>query len=373
LDDSEKKRAALAAVAVVVGLAVVVYGFATNSSCDTDYGCRLVRGVRAKEVGLGLAIALVGCLVLGDALRSLFAERRYARAAAWRVAPSAVRLWNAATGQCEATLGRHAGTISSVAFSPDGTMVAAASDGHGGGVWLWDAATGQARQTFAGGGPVVFSPDGRTFAAVSGGDEVLVRDVATGRAVGNLLHEEAVCGVAFSPDGGTVATATLYAVLSWDVATGQPVETFVGGRAVAFSPDDGTLAAGSGDGATLWTVATGHARARLDHAGAVHAVAFSPDGRSLATAAEGNDVRLWDVATGRTLATLRHARPVGGVAFSPDGRALATAARDGVRLWDVATGKALTALAADDEVLGVAFSPDGTTLATSGKITDRRR
>jgi hypothetical protein len=142
-----------------------------------------------------------------------------------------------------------------------------------------------------------------------------------------------------------------------------------GASACSFVPGD--LGAGY-DTARLWDPATGkHLRTLAGHYGGVRGVAFSPDGRLLATASDDETVRLWDPATGKRLRTLAgHTGPVRGVAFSPDGRLLATANGRTARLWDPATGERLrkpTGRGVDR----VAFSPDGRLLATANGRTAR--
>ncbi|MEU3910352.1 trypsin-like peptidase domain-containing protein [Streptomyces sp. NPDC029721] len=147
-------------------------------------------------------------------------------------------------------------------------------------------------------------------------------------------------------------------------------------NSVAFSPDGKTIASASGDKAVrLWDVESGRTSATLSgHRDAVASVAFSPDGKTLATGGDDKTVRLWQVATRRLMAVFEgHNKPVTSVAFSPDGKTIASGSGDRTaRLWDVDTTKSRTLSGHTDSVNSVAFSPDGGTLATgSGDQTAR--
>jgi WD40 repeat protein len=239
---------------------------------------------------------------------------------------------------------------------------------------------------------LVFSRDGSTI--VTGGDDGTARLWATASRQPRgapIAHPKRDCSgtginaVAISPDGKVVATTCLGYIRFWDVAThrplGVPVENESSVPAIAFSPDGRTLAAGRTDGtARLWDVATrsprGDAIGRPARTGAfnpVNAVAFSPDGKLLATVGADNTARLWDAATHRQAgdALTGHDEPIQDLSFSPDGTTLATASTDGTaRLWDLAThrqsGAALKDPAGTGGFNGIAYSPDGGRLATAG-------
>jgi RNA polymerase sigma factor (sigma-70 family) len=295
-----------------------------------------------------------------------------------------VRLWDPATGKPRRTLTGHKGYVMSVAVTPDGKTLASASEDKT--IRLWETATGKPIRVLQGheGGvrAVAFSPDGKLLA--SGGKDRTIRlwRTATGREIRRLSEvlNWAVDAVAFSPDGKTLASGGTWdsTVHLWDVATGKPCRQFGGHTGyisvLAFGADGRSLlSAGRDRTIRVWDVATARERRHVNkpNEGKLDAIAFSPDRKTFVVGEGGRRdhcVWLWDLATGRPLRHLgQHRDWVRAVAFSPDGRVVASSGADPeIRLWDVATGKQLHALQGHQGwVVGLVFSPGGKMLASA--------
>jgi WD40 repeat protein len=280
--------------------------------------------------------------------------------------------------------------------SPDGTRLACAwSDGERMRLAVFDAKTGQRTAVCDGHRDgiwaLTFSPDGTRLASGSEDNVARLWDPATGALLATYRgHTSKVLGVAFSPDGERLVTTSADGtVRQWNAGTGReiepPYDRHTGEVFTAVYSPDGQWVASAG---TDRTIRVWQARGRQDvailhgHTGAVIRVAFTADGRRLASLSRewikqaGDDtVRVWEVDLQATLPVLRgHDRYVYPVAFSPDGRWIASGAWDKtVRLWDAATGEPCATLPHPGYVLDLAFGPDGQWLVTGSFGDDRLR
>ena len=290
----------------------------------------------------------------------------------------AVRLWNATTGREQRTLRGHLGPVWSVVFTLDGSGLATASaDGT---ARMWDTTSGREMHTFTTAHPgalfaVAVSHDGKLLATGGADQSIRIWDVVSGRLLHELADDGKVHGVAFSPDGASLATVNLSAITVkiWDVVSGRQLRAFGDHTssvfAVAYSPDGSKLITASIDKtARLWDSATGKELFVFrGHTGLVTCVAFSDDGEQIVTGAEDGTARSWKVREPYEFPSLvGHTSAVNQVAFSPDGTRVATGSDDGTaRIWLATTGRELHDLSLDSNVNAVAFSPDGKRLVAA--------
>ena len=363
-----------------------------------------------------------------------------------------IRLWDVVTGEHKETLTGHPAPVTSITFSPDGGTLTSISDDKTIYLWdiatgerkktlanqgviteplerqeviervffssdggtlvtvrfpntirLWDTTTGTLKQTFAGQDidvkradyqkkieKVLFSPDRRMFASITGGGNIHLWDVVTG-VYKPLTESPGYVGIAaLSPDVRTLATGTFGGIIRlWDVTTDKQKKTINNLNVrldrthhrdnIPLSPNGEKFATGNYDGTVyLWDGITRQEQRLSGQSYHLRnqpsrSVLFSPDGSTLVSWSLSKDVpiRLWDVTTGKRQRTLTgHAALIKRVAFSPDGNTLASwSSHDEttIRLWDVATGKHKRTLTGHIQLVeSVTFSPDGKTLVSGG-------
>ena len=292
-----------------------------------------------------------------------------------------IELWDVETGERTGLL-RHVdwGWVTSVAFSTDGVTLASSAGDE---VNLWDVASGQRLASLEGHtstvSSVAFSPDGTYLVSGSSDGEIKLWAVATGEEVVTLESSHPMTSLVFSPDGTTVASSGhSRTVRLWDVATQTQTASLVApayaALSVSFSaPDGDILAVGYEDGTvTLWDVATQEELATLEeHDGAVHSVSFSADGATLVSGARGGEVRLRDMETGN-VAVLTGFKSLSAMALSPNGALLASGSQDGsVVLRDLRTRVETPLGGQRPGISALAISSDGEALAMA-TFTDLR-
>jgi dipeptidyl aminopeptidase/acylaminoacyl peptidase len=265
--------------------------------------------------------------------------------------------------------------LTQVAFSADGKLFATGN--QEGAVQLWDPVSGAELRSIAGHDTgitsLAFSPDSAFLVSVSQDGILHVWDTVSGEAVISLQGDALTCA-AFGPDGKTLITGGENgAIKTWDAASGEPIQEFTSGigtiRNVVVNPGNGQIAI-SGDVGTvqIWDVTSGTLLHDLPYASNITGVAFSPDGQWLAATSKDSAPWQWDASTGAQL-WAEQAVDQDDVAYSPDGKLIATVSgsKKQVIVWEAATGKRLHAVRAGNDPVSVAFSPDGAGIAAGGK------
>ena len=260
-------------------------------------------------------------------------------------------IWDVVTGQEVLALEGHTEPVFSVAFSPNGKLIVSGSGDKT--LKLWDAVTGQEILSLKGHAAevtsVAFSPDGKRIVSGSGDKTLRVWNAVMGQEILTLKgHTEPVSSVAFSPDGKLIVSGSWDKTLKiWNVTTGREVITLKGHKnrvlSAAFSPDGKRIVSGGGDNMLkIWDATTGREVLTLNgHTGWVSSVAFGPDGKRILSGSFDEMVKIWDISTGQEAFTLKgHTGAVASVAFSPDGKRIASGSHDAtLKVWDASTGQ----------------------------------
>ena len=344
----------------------------------------------------------------GNELRTLRGHEGYLTALAFRLDGKRIissswdgtaKLWDVSMDHEATRLMVDQGPLDSmsIAFSPDGKRIASNTDGM---VKVWDVNACVELMTlhrpvvrFQRKGSIVFSTDGKLIGATIPGGTIKVWDAETSTEVMTLRAPgQQVWDLAFSPDNKRLVAASIIPVdlyqakgviTIWDMANGKEIMTLPLDEliplSVAFSPDSKYIVSGlyvvpnrqggevkEGGAVKVWDASSGtEVMTMTGQDGPVLCVAFSPDGKLIASGNHIVTAKVWDAATGAELVTLNgHDGAVCSVAFSPNGRRILTASDDRtVKVWDVATGAELLSLPCNSAVHCATFNASGTLVA----------
>ena len=267
-------------------------------------------------------------------------------------------------------------SVNRLAISAGGRFLASAASDHTARVWTLPEGSEILRITHAMAVDfVAFSPDGGLVASANNGSpwHVNVRGLPDGREVAQFSLAGETSALAFSPDGRWLVFTERrgmeeYAARVIDVKSGREAATLAHGnhiQAIAFTSDGTQLATACMDWhARTWDLESGRQILEVAHAGPVRDVAFRPSQRTLASVGDDGFVRIWTLDGGADVRTLRHGGRVAQLAFSPDGRLLAATGDAQARVWVVDEGRELAILAHDIAIGHAEFFAGGQYLAT---------
>jgi WD40 repeat protein len=276
-----------------------------------------------------------------------------------------------------AVLVGHGDSVTSAAFSPDGTHIVSASRDRS--IRIWDARTGVQLAVLLGHSDrviaAVYSRDGTRIVSGSRDKTARVWNAHTGAQELVLRgHDGTITGADFSPDGSRIVTSSVDKTARiWDAHTGAQLSVLKGHGGVltsaAFSPDGTRVLTASNDKtARIWDARTGTSLLVLaGHEKDVTCAVYSSSGSSVATSSNDGTVRIWDARSGAKISTLDLKGAFNSVAFSPDGTRVVTSSADRTaKIWDAHSGAQIAVLSGHGNVVNTAaYSPDGTRIVTS--------
>ncbi|KAM5519390.1 Vegetative incompatibility protein HET-E-1-like protein 7 [Fusarium oxysporum f. sp. phaseoli] len=288
-----------------------------------------------------------------------------------------IKIWSVVMGKEEQTLKGHTGSVSSVAFSTDDKLIASGS-------WditvkIWNVETGEEERTLEGHtdhvNSVVFSSDGTLIVSGSYDKTVKIWSVVSDREEQTFKsHMNSVASVAFSKDGNLIVSGSWdKTVKMWSLTTYEEEQTLKGHAdpvtSIVFSKDGTLIASGSDDGTIkIWNVATGKEERTFKghHTGCAISVVFSNDGTRIASGLEDDTVKIWNIETGEERTLEGHMGPVNSVSFSKDSTLIISGSDDNtIKIWDMATDREERTLEGHTGgVNSVVFSNDGTLIAS---------
>lgn len=278
------------------------------------------------------------------------------------------------------TLAGHQAAIMSLAFSPDGQVLASGGSETDGSIYVWNTNTGRRiRRNRIQNGRVT------SIAIVSKGNLIASSSDVAGVSLWEWQnrrrrenerwvtgHQHNILSLLVTPDDRVLVTGGLDGIRLWNIQAMKPIYTLVRFdvvTALAIHPNGYILASASQDGTLkLWNLRTSKLLEEIEgHQEAINTLTFTPDGEILISGSRDRSIKLWRSGTGELLKTLENTGNINAIAVHPSGVLFASGSREGIRLWDIETGEIINTFAGhSDWVEALAFSPDGSMLASGG-------
>ncbi len=285
-----------------------------------------------------------------------------------------VRIWDVRENQEGLTLDHPPHPVVGVSWSPKGLDVASVGSSH---LKIWDGASGDLRRDVPGNRCLAWHPEGRYVAVGSLEPMITIWDAEAGEKARTLATgDKRPDRITWSSDGRRLAILTADSVKVWDAWSGEKVLMLAGSSSqtgtVSWCPTSDRLATTYWENIIIWDATTGEPLQTMRGHAQKHflaSLAWSSDGRRLASGGADQTVKVWEPLRGAELLSLRgHTGDIDGLAWSPDADRLASASKDGtVRIWDTAGGRELLVLQGSWKgIFGVSWSRDGRRLAAAG-------
>lgn len=279
------------------------------------------------------------------------------------------------------TLPKHQGSIDSLLFSPDSSIVISGGGSNDAQMRFWSVETGKHLSRIRAQNTAVLAmaidPEGKIL--ISGGEDAGIHlwDWQSGKYRAALLqHRSSINSLQIAPDGKTMVSGAADGIKVWDLTTlpYTPLYTLAqlgdSTNEVAVSPNGYLVASGDGNGTVkFWNLRTGSFVSEFQpHKGRISGLAFIRSGKVLVTASYDRTVKLWDLESGQLLQEFTgHSAEIRAMALHPSQTVLATGGRDGIFLWNLETGEKVTQLQDHSGwIQSLAFSPNGRYLASGG-------